>query len=71
MANDDPFILFSTSQALSRHFTLVHSVENGKLALEKFMEKGTFYYQAIILDINMPVMDGIETCIMMLDLMRD
>ena len=40
------------------------------MALEKFMEKGNYYYQAIILDINMPVMDGIETCKMILDLME-
>ena len=32
--------------------------ENGKLALEKFSAAPAYYYDAILMDIRMPVMDG-------------
>lgn len=38
----------------------VESAENGKEALEKFIEKGEGYYNMILMDIQMPVMDGYE-----------
>ena len=63
LVNDDPFILFSAKQTLSRHFTEVDSKMNGKLAVDAVLARGPFYYKVIILDINMPVMDGIEACI--------
>ena len=33
---------------------------NGKIAVESFDEKGEGYYDAILMDIRMPVMDGLE-----------
>lgn len=38
----------------------VESVENGKEAVEKFIEKGEGYYNMILMDIQMPVMNGYE-----------
>jgi two-component system, sensor histidine kinase and response regulator len=34
--------------------------ENGKLAVERFQASATGYYSAILMDIRMPVMDGLE-----------
>lgn len=39
----------------------VDSAENGKEALELFMKSAPGYYQMVLLDIHMPVMDGLET----------
>jgi CheY-like chemotaxis protein len=36
-------------------------VENGLKALENVKEKGNFYYPVILMDINMPIMDGLES----------
>ena len=34
--------------------------ENGKLALELFRQREPYYYDAILMDLRMPVMDGLE-----------
>ena len=34
--------------------------ENGKLGLEFFVSHPAFYYDAILMDLRMPVMDGLE-----------
>ncbi len=38
----------------------VTAVYNGKVAVDKFNESSPFYYDAILMDIMMPVMDGYE-----------
>lgn len=38
---------------------IVESVENGKIACEKFADSEPEYYQLILMDIRMPVMDGL------------
>ncbi|MSS62512.1 diguanylate cyclase domain-containing protein [Velocimicrobium porci] len=39
----------------------VEQAENGKEALEKFEQSSEFYYDVILMDIKMPVMDGWDT----------
>lgn len=39
---------------------MVESVSDGRKALERFIEKGTGYYDLIFMDIQMPVMNGYE-----------
>ncbi|MBO4913746.1 MAG: response regulator [Oscillospiraceae bacterium] len=34
--------------------------ENGQLALDKFRQSKPFYYDAILMDLRMPIMDGLE-----------
>ena len=38
----------------------VDCVENGDLAVQKFLEMGTFYYNMILMDIRMPVKNGLD-----------
>jgi CheY-like chemotaxis protein len=35
--------------------------ENGKIALDMFMESPECYYDAILMDLRMPILDGLET----------
>ena len=44
IANDDPFILFTASQTLSRHFGMIDKLENGRLAYEKVSTNEPHYY---------------------------
>jgi len=37
---------------------LVDQAENGKIAIEKFERNGPGFYDAIIMDVHMPIMDG-------------
>ncbi|MBQ9421242.1 MAG: response regulator [Lachnospiraceae bacterium] len=43
----------------SRGITADH-VENGRLAVEKFLSREPGYYDAVLMDIRMPEMDGLE-----------
>ena len=38
----------------------VDCVENGELAIQKFLEMGSFHYDMILMDIRMPVKNGLE-----------
>lgn len=38
----------------------VDCVDNGDLAVQKFLEMGTFYYNMILMDIRMPVKNGLD-----------
>ena len=38
----------------------VDCVENGDLAVQKFLEMGSFYYDMILMDIRMPVKNGLD-----------
>ena len=40
----------------------VDLAENGKQAYDLVLQKGSSFYSAIVLDINMPIMDGYEAC---------
>ena len=39
---------------------MVECVENGLQAVERFKEKGSWYYDLIFMDVQMPVMNGYE-----------
>lgn len=38
----------------------VDCVENGELAVQKFLEMGTFHYDVVLMDIQMPVKNGLD-----------
>jgi len=60
---DDAQLLEETREALEDFFYHVDVAQNGQIALEKYKdyyEKNAYYYDIIITDINMPVMNGVE-----------
>ena len=54
---DDEQVIIDVMQAILSKEGMIETAANGKEALEKVQEK---YYAAIISDVNMPVMDGID-----------
>jgi osomolarity two-component system sensor histidine kinase NIK1 len=60
IANDNYFALKGLVALLKSFFTIVDEVDNGLEALEMVKKKQKYFYDAIILDINMPIMGGIE-----------
>ena len=59
--NDEEFLRFTYTQQLCSDFK-IDEAENGLQALQMVSTKPKDYYQVIILDINMPIMDGFEAC---------
>lgn len=59
--NDDHFLLFTYNEQLKDDF-IVESAENGLQALQMVCSHPSDYYDVIVLDINMPIMDGFEAC---------
>ena len=63
LANDNTFLLDAFSWGLRKHFDQVITAQNGEEAVELVKIYPQSYFCAIILDIDMPVMDGMEACI--------
>lgn len=63
LANDDPFLIFTHFHALKAHFN-IHTADNGYDAFEQVKANPKSYFSAIIVDINMPIMDGFEACVL-------
>ena len=60
VANDDPCQLDYISAILSQYFTEVDQAENGFVAFKLVQDVRHSNYDLIILDINMPIMGGVE-----------
>ena len=61
VADDTPMSREITGDLLKMAGAQVDTAENGKEALQKYLDSGRYAYDAILLDIQMPVMDGYET----------
>ena len=59
VANDNFVCLKQLKQTLKQYFVVV-TAENGLKALEAVQEKARTFFDAIILDVHMPIMDGFE-----------
>lgn len=61
MVVDDVMInTMITKRLLEKHGCKVECAENGREACELFTSRNDFYFDCILMDIQMPVMDGIE-----------
>jgi len=62
-AEDDEQLLQETSEVLEDFFASATTANNGLIALQKYKEyyeKNSEYYDILITDINMPLMNGVE-----------
>ncbi len=55
---------------LRKQGCLIECAENGKVGLDKFMNSEENYYDIILMDISMPVMDGFESTMQIRSLKR-
>ncbi|MDD3336206.1 MAG: PAS domain-containing protein [Eubacteriales bacterium] len=63
MAEDHPLNVMVATKILQRKGVIVVAAENGQIAVEKFRASSVGFYDAILMDIRMPVMDGLDaTC---------
>ena len=61
LAEDHPLNAQIAERLLKKKEILVEHAENGRLAAEKFAASTPGYYDAVLMDIRMPVMDGLES----------
>ncbi len=59
LCEDHPLNRQIMTMILKKQGIIVDSAENGKQGLEMFMHSEPYFYQAVLMDIRMPVMDGI------------
>lgn len=60
LCDDHPINLQIATKILKKVGAEVDTGADGKIGLELYKEKPNFYYSAVITDIRMPVMDGIQ-----------
>lgn len=60
LAEDHPINTEIAKRMLTRHGIQVDCVTNGRLAVERYLEADAGSYDAILLDIRMPEMNGLE-----------
>lgn len=60
LAEDNEINAEITVEILSNEGMIVEVAENGQIAVDKFKESEEHYYDLVLMDIQMPVMDGLE-----------
>jgi len=60
MAEDHPLNVMIAKKLLERKGAIVTVADNGQMAVDIFNKAEPGFYQAILMDIRMPVMDGLE-----------
>ena len=61
LVNDTQFLLYTYELQLEETFTIT-TAENGLQALQIVTSEPPNFFDIILLDINMPIMDGYEAC---------
>ena len=62
LANDHDFLLTIFENQLEKHFEEIEKAVDGNKALQAVKSNPADYFDLIILDVNMPIMDGSEAC---------
>ena len=60
LANDNPFLLEGYKQGLAPHYDEVITAQNGREAVDIVKSRARTYFSVIVLDIEMPIMNGME-----------
>lgn len=60
LAEDDEMNRMIAEKLLEHEGLIIETAENGEIAVQKFADSKENYYDAILMDIRMPVMDGLE-----------
>ncbi len=71
LAEDVPINAEIMTMVLSMKEITCDYAENGRIAVDKFIESKEGYYDAILMDIRMPEMDGLEATTIIRDLDRN
>ena len=61
LVEDNPLNREIAEEMLTEDGFKVESAENGRRALQRIVENDPWYYSAVLMDIQMPIMDGYET----------
>lgn len=61
LCEDHPMNVKIAEKLLSKKEMLIDTAENGQVGLDRFLAAPTGYYDSILMDIRMPVMDGLDT----------
>lgn len=61
LCEDHPINTEIATVLLEQQGLLVEHAENGRIGMERFAQSPEGYYDAVLMDIRMPVMDGLET----------
>ena len=60
VVEDHPLNIEVATRLLEKRGFVVHQASNGQEALEMFIRSQENYYQVILMDIRMPILDGLE-----------
>ena len=61
LVNDQPFLIDCYLLQLEQYFD-IEVAENGLQAMQILQSHDVYYFNVIMLDINMPIMNGFEAC---------
>lgn len=61
ICEDNNLNLIIITNLLRKHGLIIDTAEDGQIGLDKFIASKEFYYDLILMDIRMPIKDGIET----------
>jgi signal transduction histidine kinase/ActR/RegA family two-component response regulator len=60
ICEDNELNTYIIKSILEKHGCAADTAENGSIGLEKFRSSSLNYYDAVLMDVRMPVMDGLE-----------